>query len=63
MKGFSINDFFCILVYFTTTMSIMATSFYYGCLWIATPCATLMFCFMTICNNYFFAWFFFFFSP
>jgi hypothetical protein len=62
---FSIEGFFCrqfsyVFTCFATTMS-MATSFYYSYLWIATPCVTFVFCFMTICNNYFLAWFFFFF--
>ncbi len=60
LKGFFCRQCSYVLACFATTMS-MATSFYYSYLWIATPCVTLVFCFMTICNNYFFAWFFFFF--
>ncbi len=59
LNNFSIDDFFCVLMYFATTMFTMATSFYYGCLWIAIPCATLVFCFTTICNNFFFCMVFF----
>ncbi len=60
LKGFFCRQFSYVLACFATTMS-MATSFYYSYLWIATPCVTFVFCFMTICNNYFHTWFFFFF--